>query len=156
MRQEVPEPWASAMVERGFVYANRPSLRALARAAGIPSSETVRALVHGLSSPSIETVDALADALGQPRVEVARWVGESRATTRPFTLPPEASLLTTEEQDAVRDLIVAIGKPRRASNDRAELDDSRLATVRKLRAAHRQRGKSLPERPKPNKDDDTD
>jgi hypothetical protein len=110
---EVPEPWASAMIAKDFMHGQRPSIRALARAAGIGSAETVRQMIYAARVPDPDTVDRVASALGKSPVEVSRWVSQERTTRKPYKMPQEIALLTDDEQAAVTGLIKAIAKGRR-------------------------------------------
>lgn len=104
------------MVSAGHVYANRPSIRALARAAGVPSSETVRQMIYGESIPESDTVDAVAGALRRSAIEVAGWVNQARAENKGWTPPVDSALLNSDERQALDRLIrlmVADRKPKR-------------------------------------------
>lgn len=127
---EVPEPWASAMTAKDFTHGQRPSIRALSRAAGIGSAETVRQMIYGVRAPDPDTVERVASALGISPVEVSRWVQQERSTRKPFRLPAEVVFLTEPEQDAVSTLIKAIAKGRRPAKQRGEGGghDSEVAT----------------------------
>lgn len=104
------------MTDRGLIYANRPSIRALARAAKIASSETVRQMIYGESRPDPETVTAVAEVLGP---QVHDWVEEKRPG-RSWSAPPEAVLLTDDEGQALTRLIrlMTLDRRGRSSQER--------------------------------------
>lgn len=150
--QEVPEPWASAMLAKDFTHGARPSIRALARAAGINSAETVRQMIYGGRSPDPETVELVASALGMSPVEVSRWVQQERTTRKPYRVPSEIALLTEDEQDAISGLIKAIARPRRTRTSEAHQGgaplrvaaDSRPSAVQPTRVGRSARGRKNP------------
>lgn len=108
-RFEAPEPWASAMRERGFTHHDRPSMTRLANEAGI-GVQTVINTVAGRTAPDVETLEALASALHlDPRL-VAQWVGVQREERRPWVPPAEANLLSVKERRALDALIRAIAE----------------------------------------------
>lgn len=112
----IPEPWATAMIEAGFKdprYADdRPSLGALADAAGIHTT-TVSRMVHKTGAAKTQNVAAVARALRKDVVEVSAWVRQARTETEPYTAPPEADLLNRRERAALDELIRAVTETRR-------------------------------------------
>lgn len=101
--KEVPEPWASRMVSKGFTDrrsdADVPSMRRLAESLDIHTS-TISAAIHGTRTPSAGTIVALAEALGP---DAAEWLG---ARYRGAWSPPSASaLLTDRQRKAIEELI---------------------------------------------------
>lgn len=118
--KEVPEPWASRMVERQFTdprYATDiPSLSRLAETCGMHTS-TISSAIKGTGrTPSAGTVVALTEALGE---DVADWLGAPRVKS--WELPAEASLLTDRQQKAVVELIKSMTEQREevGSDDRS-------------------------------------
>lgn len=106
---EVPEPWATRMTERGFTRRDGgPNVSALARAMGV-SVETARRAVKGIGTPEPETVSALMDQLGS---DVQDWTGQTVAAG-PYMPPRESALLTGPQRDALTDLIRAIAAGQR-------------------------------------------
>jgi hypothetical protein len=107
---EVPEPWASAMIAANLTdprYTRPvPSRRKLAEAADTTTS-TVSAMIAGTRDTNGSIVQRVAEALGmgdQADV-VARWVGLARTQAKPFVPHRDADLLTAEEQEAVNEII---------------------------------------------------
>lgn len=124
MRREAPEPWASAMVDRDFIYGGSPSIRALARAARTalgsesPSDAAVHKVVMGeVEQPEDDTVNGLALALGLDVRVVAGWVGAAREQRDPWRPPDGADRLTRKQRD-VLDALVRV-----MIDDRQERDD---------------------------------
>lgn len=103
---EVPEPWRTRLIDRGFVDPRyndeRPSLRRLGTEIDVHPS-TISNAISGRSRASEETVARLVEALGD---DVAGWLGRIRP--RQWTPPAEASLLTDRQRKAVEELIRAM------------------------------------------------
>lgn len=112
---EVPEPWASRMVERGFsdprYTDDRPSMSKLGAHVGIHTS-TISSAIHGRRRASAATVRALVDALG---ADVAEWLGVQAASA--WTPPAESSLLTDRQRRAVEEIIRAMAEHRQEVGD---------------------------------------
>lgn len=107
--EEVPEPWASRMVERGFTRRDGgPNVSALARRIDV-APETARRAVKGIGSPDPDTVRRLVDALG---ADVQDWLGQ-RVELGPYEPPAESALLTGPQRDALTRLIRAIAAEQR-------------------------------------------
>lgn len=125
MRQEVPEPWASQMVRVGLTDRDRPSIRALARAAQTatksnrPSVEAVRRMLHGIVASEPETIAAVAEALRLDVRTVSSWAGTARSVVEPYRPPAEADLLTPKQRKAVDQIIRAMTDREESSNDTA-------------------------------------
>lgn len=103
---EIPEPWASRLVAKGYTDPrfrdDRPSMSALAADVGIHPS-TVSSTINGRRAASAETVAALASALGD---DVAGWLGVAvHGTWHP---PAAANLLTPRQRRALEELIVSM------------------------------------------------
>ena len=120
---QVPEPWATAMIEVGFTDPRyddpRPSMSRLAEAAGVHTT-TVSRMVHGLKRPDPANVARVADALRKDVREVSKWVRQARTAPVEYTVPSEVNLLTRREQDAISELIRAIAATREAVVGNAE------------------------------------
>src|SRR5690606_4869597 len=107
--REVPEPWSTRMVERGYTRRDGgANISALARKAEL-AVETVRRVVHGIGTPGPETVAALAELLG---ADVEDWTGQ-HVTAGPYVPPPESALLTEPQREALTALIRAIAAGQR-------------------------------------------
>ena len=110
MPASIPEPWVTAMRERGFL-----SMRSLAAAARV-SPETIRALIDGRRAASPRTIHAVGDALRLPEETIATWAGTSRVVEGdPYTPPREAELLDPYERSVVDMVIRAIVREKRAA-----------------------------------------
>lgn len=114
MSKELPDPWGSELGPRGI-----HSYRDLAAATGV-GVETVRRLVTG-GRTSASTVNTVADALfNGDRNKVWSMYGVGVRDYGDWQLPPEASLLTDKQREAVLALIRVmapeIGRPQ-ASGD---------------------------------------
>lgn len=113
---DIPEPWATAMVDRGFTDRRtkvpRPSARALADAAGVHAT-TVLAMIGGASSDP-RSVEAVAEALGRDPETVSGWIDPARLVSGPWVPPDEARLLDRRQRDALAELIRAMTSTRKA------------------------------------------
>lgn len=97
---DIPEPWKTAIERKGI----SPTYRPLAAAAGL-SHETVRKVVQGRRT-SNTSIRKVADLLGVPVETIHGWRGEAAPDYgREFVPDQSASLLTTEEREAVNNLI---------------------------------------------------
>lgn len=125
---EVPEPWASRMVERGFTDPryndDRPSLSALRDASGVHVS-TISNAIRGKRTPSAGTISALVAVLGD---DVAGWLGS--VAVSPWTPPAEASLLTDRQRKAVEEIIRAMTEHRQEVGNDARSAANRQAAER--------------------------
>lgn len=102
--RDVPEPWASRMVQRGLTRRDgRPNISALARSAGV-AVETARRVVHGVGIADAGTVAALATVLGD---DIAGWL-DWRAEGLDVWEPPSESRLLTREEREVLDRLVRL------------------------------------------------
>lgn len=98
----------------------RPSMRQLAVAAGTTTS-TISAMMHGTRATQNDVVERVAVALKmQDRVdEVMSWVDRERTQVHPFDPHPDANLLTTDEQEAINEIIRLMALPKkRGGGDR--------------------------------------
>lgn len=113
---QLPEPWATALVTAGYTDPryrdDRPSLGALAEAAGLHTT-TVSRMVHGRGNAKHENVVAVAEALRVDVVEVSSWVRQARTEEAPYEFPSEVHLLSRREQDAITELIRAMAEYRK-------------------------------------------
>lgn len=131
MRREAPEPWASAMRDRGMLHGQRPSFAQLAAAArqftaaGTLTTQAVIDIVTGKTQePADEIVRALASALALPVEEVARWIGRPLDVGAPYAPPNGADRLTRKQREALDHII-------RVMTDREEVgDDERSAPTK--------------------------
>lgn len=107
MSEDIPDPWRSASERKGI----SPTYRPLAAAAGL-SHETVRKVVQGRAT-SKRSMQKIADALGVTLEDIHAWRGEAPPDYgRDFEPDPVASLLTTEEREAVNGLIRLLTRSR--------------------------------------------
>lgn len=117
---EVPEPWASRMIDRGFTRRDGgPNVTRLADATGL-SIETARRAVKGIGTPNPPTVAALVEALG-PDVEA--WTGQ-KVAAGPYVPPAESALLTTRQRKALTELIRAF-----TSDEQKDTDDDDTSSM---------------------------
>lgn len=115
--QEVPWPWASLMIDRGFVArTGAANISGLARRCDL-AVETVRRAIHGVGTPKPETVAALVDVLG-PEVEdllgVSIEMGE-------YVPPSEAMYLDIDQRKALDQLIRVMARPAGAPRGRVDM-----------------------------------
>ena len=111
-REPLPEPWRTPLERRGI-----DSKRGLATKAGI-SPQTAKRLIDGQGQPSPETVAAVADAVfNGDRTKVWELAGHPRQDHGDWQLPPEASLLTPEQREAVRAVVRAMIPPETRRGD---------------------------------------
>jgi hypothetical protein len=102
--RDVPEPWASRMVQRGLTRRDgQPNISALARSAGV-AVETARRVVHGVGIADAGTVAALATVLGD---DIAGWL-DWRAEGLDVWEPPSESRLLNREEREVLDRLVRL------------------------------------------------
>ncbi len=157
VRQEVPEPWATAMMRRGAVTRDgRASYRRLAELSGV-APETIRRLALGKGTTSEDTLAAVAKTLEEDVTTVAAWAGKARAVARPYSPPSEANLLTARQRRALDELIRAMAEREEVRDGRESAptrDDHTLAAHRgrnlgrEMRKAHDQ-ASELPDEPGP-------
>lgn len=125
-RREAPEPWATAMRDRGLTHRDEPSMTRLAAEAGL-GVQTVINLVMGLTRPTVETVAAVAEVLRNPKVW--DWAGLRATEHEPWVPPAEANLLSRSERSALDALIRAVAerasetRDHTAPNTRVEIED---------------------------------
>lgn len=119
-RSDVPEPWASAMLDARVVDPRygRPSWSALAREVGVHTS-TITAMVNGTRETSPEIIERVAIALRQTPRTISQWLNvvEVREAYEP---PEESRYLTDAERAAISALISAIAAERKAGDQGAE------------------------------------
>lgn len=101
------------MQRRGFTHNGRPSMSALARAAGL-SIETVRRLVYGMGAAEADTILKVGGVLGSVE-EVARWAGREFAGG-PYQPPANSARLTERQRRALDELINAFTDERGGSD----------------------------------------
>lgn len=117
MSRDVIEPWATAMVAAKLVDPRngRPSMRALATAAGTTAS-TISHMMYGTRATKREVLESVIVALRMTdRADIVEeWVGRARTQVEPFKPHPDANLLTSDEQKAVNEIIrlMALSKKR--------------------------------------------
>lgn len=113
---EIPEPWASAMVAKGFTDRRtkvpRPSARALADAAGVHAT-TVLAMIGGAASDP-RSIHVVARALGRDPETVSGWIDPTRLVSDPWVPPDEAHLLDRRQRDALTELIRSMAAGQRS------------------------------------------
>lgn len=105
-RLSVPEPWASRMVDCGFVdpRTGEASLSALNTAGG-PAVETLRRLVHGWGKPQEETIRVVAALLRVAPKQIRLWANVPTGENEPYTPPAESARLTQRQRRAIDELI---------------------------------------------------
>lgn len=117
---EIPEPWASRMLEVGLIdprpgYDPKPSYRALSDKAGL-NVGTVSRLISGKKDPrraSPETLSSMAKALQIPVTEMREWFQfEENSLGDQYIPPPTSRLLTTKERSIIDDMIHALVRNR--------------------------------------------
>lgn len=109
---EIPEPWATALIEAGITdprNASRPSWQELRRRTGIHPS-TLTAMAYGMRATKQENIDKVAEAIRVPPQQVAEWVGRARTVREPYAPPAEANLLDRDERQAVDRIIALLAK----------------------------------------------
>lgn len=110
MNTEIPEPWASRMIDRGFTDPRYKhdvaSMSALAASVGLHTS-TISGTIRGKRAAKAETVNALVAALGD---DVAGWLGaEHHGAWQP---PAASALLTPRQRKALNELILSMTSER--------------------------------------------
>lgn len=134
--RDVPEPWATALVRANLVDPRngRPSMRALAEAADAHTT-TIAAMMYGTRQTQGSLIARVAVALRmEDRVnEIFGWVGRARTETEPFSPHPDSDLLTSDERQAVNELIRLMVAGRKAGSVPADFS-------RRLREARSQMG----------------
>lgn len=127
MRREAPEPWATAMRDRGMLHGTRPSFSKLASEArphtrgGTLTTQAVIDITTGKTQdPADDIVRALATALALPVEEVARWIGRPLEVGTPYVPPNGADRLSRKQRDALDHIIrVMIEREERGFGDNA-------------------------------------
>lgn len=130
-RNELPEPWRSALEPKGV-----HSKRGLATKVGI-APQTAKRLIDGEGSPSQSTVAAVADSLfNGDRTRVWELAGYGRRDYGDWQLPPEASQLGPEQRAAVLAVVRAMLPPdaRRGEGDDRDAASMNTDDDRHLRA----------------------
>lgn len=102
--REVPEPWATRLVEKGFTDGRsqkvaRPSMSNLADAIGVHTT-TVAAAIFRERQTKADVIVDLVNALGP---DVAEWLGVPYHG--PWTPPAVSSLLTERQRKALEEII---------------------------------------------------
>lgn len=102
-RAEIPEPWATAMIQKGFVDASgHPMIRPLADAAGIHQASMGR-VIKGEGKAYPRNVIKIARALGGSQEEVTSWIEKTtpHGEAQTYTPPPAAHLLKASQRKAL-------------------------------------------------------
>lgn len=144
LKQGIPEPWNSALLDAGMVSPwGEPSLSRLADRSGVHVATISRIIKGGnTNGPSPQAVRAIAQALGKSPQEVARWATLSWETVEPY-VPPEGAVTMTNSQRAIVDsLIREFAAQNRQSNGSVRSVDGPLPGGERARAA-----KSTPTKP---------
>lgn len=102
--RDVPEPWATRLVEKGFTDGRspkvaRPSMKNLAESIGVHTT-TVTAAIFRERQTKADVIVALVNALG---ADVAEWLGVQYHG--PWNPPAASSLLTDRQRKALEELI---------------------------------------------------
>lgn len=111
----IPEPWASAMLAAGFTDrrgGNRPSWRALAERTKTHPS-TLSAMASGTRETGSDVIARVAEALRVDVRTVSEWVGQARAVRAPYQPPQDANLLDDQEREAVDRLISLLARSKK-------------------------------------------
>ena len=144
MRDEVPEPWASAMRTAQIHNPNSDavSIRMLAVKAGFSGPETVRRLIRGYGSASPDTIRRVADALKVDELVVSKWAGQARTVRESYEPPNEADLMSTDERKAVDRIIRLLTKGREAGEVHGRESATKTdAAVLQMKTAAADKGK---------------
>jgi transcriptional regulator with XRE-family HTH domain len=116
LKHGIPEPWASALTDAGFVSPwNTPSMNRLSEATGVHVS-TISRIIKGQNpkGPTLQVITTLADALGLPPRTLGGWIDAAWATHEPYTPPTVADLMTPEQRACVDQIIRAFATANRA------------------------------------------
>lgn len=144
LKHGIPEPWASALSEAGFVSPwDTPSMNRLPEATGIHVS-TISRIVKGqnVKGPTKDVVTQLAEALGKPAREVGGWINAAWAKLGPYTPPAAADLMTNEQRAAVDSIIRAFATANRAAADSARLSDELAVAMAEKKPGMRAQSKT--------------
>lgn len=144
LKHGIPEPWATALTEAGFVSPwDTPSMNRLSEATGIHVS-TISRIVKGQNAkgPTKEVVTQLAEALRKPAREVGGWIDAAWAQLEPYTPPAVADLMTKEQRAAVDSIIRAFATANRAAADTVKKSDELAAAMAKRKPGMRARRKN--------------
>jgi len=155
---DIPEPWATALVEAGFTDGRftepRPSLRKLAEHAGVGTS-TISNMIYSKRRTEQDTIDRVAEALRADPILIAQWAGRERSEREPYRPHPDANLLDEQERRAINEVIGLLTKGRsdgqkmRAGDGEATgaipvpspVDDEATGFVERGKPAHQRRNR---------------
>jgi transcriptional regulator with XRE-family HTH domain len=139
LKHGIPEPWASALTDAGFVSPwDTPSMNRLSEATGVHVS-TISRIIKGQNTkgPTKDVVTTLAGALGlEPRV-VGGWIDAAWATLEPYTPPTVADFMTGEQRACVDQVIRAFAAANRAEENARRQMEELAAEMEKAKPAHR-------------------
>jgi transcriptional regulator with XRE-family HTH domain len=128
---EIPEPWATALVEAGCVdprgTVDRPSLRQLSDRTGIAVT-TLTNLVTGRRRTTQDNIDRVAAALGKSPRLVTEWAGRQRTIGTPYAPPADASLLDDRERRAVDEMINLLAREKKHAQKTTAADGAEPET----------------------------
>lgn len=106
-RIEVSEPWAGAMIDKGYTdMSGYPVVSVLAKAAGIHPSTLGRNLA-GETKPYDRNIIKLARALGRTQGEITEWFEKStlHGESQTYDPPDVAHLMTARQRKLIDQMI---------------------------------------------------
>ena len=116
LKHGIPEPWASALTDAGFVSPwNTPSMNRLSEATGVHVS-TISRIIKGQNpkGPTHQVITTLAGALGLPARTLGGWIDAAWAELEPYEPPTVADFMTPEQRACVDQIIRAFATTNRA------------------------------------------
>ncbi len=143
LKHGIPEPWASALTDAGFVSPwNTPSMNRLSEATGVHVS-TISRIIKGqnLKGPTKDVVTTLADALGLPPRTLGGWIDAAWAELEPYEPPTVADFMTPEQRACVDQIIRAFATTNRAHAEAQREAEELAATMEREKPAYRAQSK---------------
>lgn len=114
MAREIPAHWKEIMDRRGI-----SSVRHLAQRAGLTHPPVLGVVMGDAKRPKTDTLVKIATALDIPLRDVYWLIGQENPTAEKWDPPAEASLMSSEQRDAVERIIHLFTRPAEAQ-DRVE------------------------------------
>ncbi|GAA1456541.1 hypothetical protein GCM10009619_05870 [Williamsia maris] len=143
LKHGIPEPWATALTEAGFISPwDTPSMNRLSEATGIHVS-TISRIIKGrnLKGPTYDVITKLAAALGKPPRELGKWIDAAWAELEPYNPPAVSALLTNEQRASVDMIIRAFATSNKAAQQNAARADEIAAKIAAMPPAPKTRSK---------------